>query len=113
MAVPAERWHLAAASMVAARRYAADLAVALSAARPAEPSRASDTSHDESDLGADRARRFRRPAARHRPARDAARPLTPTPLTPTPLTPAADTRPATPASASGIGIVMRPGSPDG
>jgi hypothetical protein len=33
MIAPAERWHLAAASMVAARKYAADLAVALSATR--------------------------------------------------------------------------------
>lgn len=41
MTVPAERWHLAAASMVAARRYAADLAQALGATRagtaPADP----------------------------------------------------------------------------
>lgn len=32
MSVPAERWHLAAASMAAARRYADELAVALRAA---------------------------------------------------------------------------------
>jgi hypothetical protein len=49
MTLPAERWHLAAASMAAARRYADDLAVALHAtsgdagrtrtARPRRPAR--------------------------------------------------------------------------
>jgi hypothetical protein len=34
MTLPAERWHLAAASMAAARRYADDLAGALGAAAP-------------------------------------------------------------------------------
>jgi hypothetical protein len=34
MSLPGERWHSAAASMVAARRYADDLAVALGAAAP-------------------------------------------------------------------------------
>lgn len=60
MAMPAERWHLAAASMVAARRYASELAAALSAARPPEPG---DDLDRPSDLGHNpgRARRTRRP----------------------------------------------------
>lgn len=47
MTLPAERWHLAAASMVAARRYAAGLAAALGATRddttPAEPAEPAGT----------------------------------------------------------------------
>ena len=39
MSLPAERWHLAAASMVAARRHADDLAVALGTAPPMAPRR--------------------------------------------------------------------------
>ena len=60
MTAPAERWHLAAASMVAARRYAADVAGALGAARnstvpgPVARLRRSTRIH----------RRVRRPASR-------------------------------------------------
>lgn len=39
MSLPGQRWHLAAASMVAARRYADDLAVALGAAPRRAPRR--------------------------------------------------------------------------
>jgi hypothetical protein len=63
---PAERWHLAAGSMAAARRYADDLAAAL---RAAGGDRDPAGDGDLCSGGAAAARRARRPTGAHRRTR--------------------------------------------